>query len=94
MPEGVPTDGHSPPPEHHPVSGRHLLSRLATHTHSLTLKRAKPSSTRPAKPSKKQLESRERREVMRMKLKEMKAAAANNKRAGIRETDSTEHVSV
>ena len=31
---------------------------------------------------------------MRVKLKEMKAAAANNKRAGIRETDSTEHVSV
>ena len=29
-----------------------------------------------------------------MKLKEMKAAAANIKRAGIRETDSTEHVSV
>ena len=70
------------------------------HTHTHTQKRAKPSSTRPAKLSKKQLESRERLEAMRMKLKEMKAAAANNKRAGIRETDSTdstdstEHVSV
>ena len=28
--ERVPTDEHPPPPEHHPVSGRRLLSRLAT----------------------------------------------------------------
>ena len=57
----MPTDEHLPPPEHRPLSGRHLFSRLAIHTHihSLTQKRAKPSSTRPAKLSKKQLESRE-----------------------------------